>query len=137
VAVATDSTGRPLQGVRLTLIEDEPAVQNALRARLEAWGATVQSHDGLTTLRRRLALQPRGHLGIDLLITDHRLRGATGVEVIEAVRRYGGSVPVLVITGDTAPDDIALLAASGLQVLHKPFRADALLAAIRQAMVSP
>lgn len=123
---------RPLHGLRLTLVEDEPAVQVALRARLEAWGAVVQWHDGLAALRHSLAAKPRGHVGIDLLITDHRLRGATGLEVIEAVRRYGG--PVLVITGDTAPDDIALLAASGLQVLHKPFRADALLAAIVQAM---
>lgn len=125
---------RPLHGLRLTLVEDEPAVQVALRARLEAWGAVVQSHDGLAALRHSLAARPRGHTGIDLLITDHRLRGATGLEVIEAVRRYGGPVPVLVITGDTAPDDIALLAASGLQVLHKPFRADALLAAVVQAM---
>ena len=129
-----ESNPRPLQGLRLTLVEDEPAVQAALRARLEAWGAAVDWYSGLAALRHSLAARPRGHVGIDLLITDHRLRDATGVEVIEAVRRYGGPVPVLVITGDTAPDDIALLAASGLQVLHKPFRADALLLAIRQAM---
>jgi signal transduction histidine kinase len=128
------SDPHPLRGLRLTVVEDEPAVQAAMRARLEAWGATVRTHDGLTPLRRHLAGLPRGHVGIDLLITDHRLRGATGVEVIEAVRRYGGPVPVLVVTGDTAPDDLSLLAASGLQVLHKPFRADALLAAIRKAL---
>ncbi len=122
----------PLQGLHLTVVEDEPAVQTALRARLEAWGATVQCHDGLTSLRRHLAQRPRGHCGIDVLITDHRLRGASGIDVIAAVRQYGGPVPTLVITGDTAPGDLALLAASGLPVLHKPFRADALLAAIEQ-----
>jgi signal transduction histidine kinase len=125
---------RPLKGLRLTVVDDEPSVQVALRARLEAWGATVETYDGLTQLRRSLAARQRGHVGIDLLVTDHRLRGATGVEVIEAVRQYGGPVPVLVITGDTAPDDIALMAASGLLVLHKPFRADALLAAIMRAL---
>jgi len=124
----------PLRGLRLTVVEDEPAVQTAMRARLEAWGATVRTHDGLTPLRNELARLPRGHVGIDLLITDHRLRGATGVDVIEAVRSHGGPVPVLVVTGDTAPDDLSLLAASGLQVLHKPFRADALLAAIMQTL---
>ena len=130
-SVASDP--QPLKGVRLTVVEDEPAVQAALRARLEAWGAVVETHHGLTPLRRSLAARPRGHVNIDLLITDHRLRGATGIEVIEAVQRYGGPVPTLVITGDTAPDDIALMAARGLQVLHKPFRADALLAAIQRA----
>lgn len=132
--VSVSGDQRPLKGLRLTVVEDEPSVQVALRARLEAWGAVVEIHDGLTPLRRSLAARPRGHVGIDLLVTDHRLRGATGIEVIEVVRRYGGPVPVLVITGDTAPDDIALMAASGLQVLHKPFRADALLAAITRAL---
>jgi signal transduction histidine kinase/ActR/RegA family two-component response regulator len=129
---APEARPHPLQGLNLTVVEDEPAVQTALRARLEAWGATVQCHDGLTTLRRHLAQRPRGHSGIDVLITDHRLRGATGLDVVTAVRQYGGPVPTLVITGDTAPGDLALLAANGLHVLHKPFRADALLAAIQQ-----
>ncbi len=130
----TSADQRPLTGLRLTVVEDEPAVQAALRARLQAWGALVDCHDGLVPLRRSLAVRPRGHTGIDLLITDHRLHGATAVEAIEAVRQYGGPVPVLVITGDTAPDDIALMAANGWLVLHKPFRADALLAAITQAL---
>ncbi|WP_338416867.1 hybrid sensor histidine kinase/response regulator [uncultured Sphaerotilus sp.] len=132
--LAAEVDARPLQGLRLTIVEDEPAVQAAMRARLEAWGAIVRTHDGLAMLRQHLSSLPRGHVGIDLLITDHRLRDSTGVDVIEAVRRYGGPVPVLVVTGDTAPDDLSLLAASGLQVLHKPFRADALLAAIMQSL---
>ncbi|NRT55294.1 ATP-binding response regulator [Sphaerotilus uruguayifluvii] len=125
---------RPLQGLRLTVVEDEPTVQAALRARLEAWGAVVQCHDGLTPLRHQLVQRPRGHSGIDLLITDHRLRGASGLDVVEAVRSYGGPVPVLVITGDTSPGDLSLLSASGLQVLHKPFRAEQLLVAIEQVL---
>ncbi|MEY8878984.1 MAG: hybrid sensor histidine kinase/response regulator, partial [Leptothrix sp. (in: b-proteobacteria)] len=68
--------------------------------------------------------------GIDLLITDQRLNAATGLDVIEAVRSYGGPVPALVITGDTAPADLARLAVSKVPVLHKPFRAEALLTAI-------
>ena len=132
--VSVSSDQRPLKGLRLTVVEDDLAVQAALRARLEAWGAVVEAHDGLLPLQGSLAARPRGHVGIDLLITDHRLRGATGIEVIEAVRRHGGPIPALVITGDTAPDDIALMSATGLLVLHKPFRADALLAAIHRAL---
>jgi signal transduction histidine kinase len=134
VPIGPTSDRHPLRGLRLTVVEDEPAVQTAMRARLEAWGATVRTHDGLAPLRQDLARLPRGRLGMDLLITDHRLRGATGVDVIEAVRSHGGPVPVLVVTGDTAPEDLSQLAASGLQVLHKPFRADVLLAAIMQAL---
>jgi len=45
-------------------------------------------------------------------------------------------VPVLVITGDTSPGDLSLLSASGLQVLHKPFRAETLLVAIEQVLAT-
>jgi len=46
------------------------------------------------------------------------------------LRAAAATLPVLVVTGDTAPGDIALLHASGLPVLHKPFTSEGLLAAI-------
>jgi CheY-like chemotaxis protein len=45
-------------------------------------------------------------------------------------RRRFGPLPALVITGNTEPAEIAKLEASGLPVLHKPFRADQLHAAL-------
>ena len=39
----------------------------------------------------------------------------------------------MVVTGDTSPGDLTLLEASGVPVLHKPFRSEALLAAVLQA----
>ena len=126
------SAARPLQNWRLALVDDDDQVRAALAARLAAWGAEVESHASLTGFRQWLARHPRGRSGVDFLITDQRLIGATGLEVIEALHSYAGPVPALVITGDTAPADLALLANSGVTVLHKPFRAEVLLAAIMQ-----
>ncbi len=122
----------PLFGLRLAVVDDEATVREALAARLSAWGAQVQSFSGVTPLRQRLAMRPRGHSGIDLLVTDWRLNGSNGLQAIEALHSYAGPVPVLVITGNTAPDELARLDASGVPVLHKPFRAEALLAAVLQ-----
>jgi DNA-binding response OmpR family regulator len=43
-------------------------------------------------------------------------------------------VPVLVITGDTDGRELERLQAQGIPVLHKPFRADALLGMILQLL---
>ncbi len=129
---AATSATQPLQDWHLVLVDDDDQVRAALAARLAAWGAEVESHASLASFRQWLARRPRGRSGVDFLITDQRLAGATGLEVIEALHSYAGPVPALVITGDTAPADLARLASSGVTVLHKPFRAEALLAAIMQ-----
>ena len=58
----------------------------------------------------------------DLLITDQRLPDGSGLALALAVcvERFG-RVPVLVVTGDTSPVDVAQLRASDLPVMHKPF----------------
>ena len=41
------------------------------------------------------------------------------------------ALPALVVTGNTLPAELARLAGSGVAVLNKPFRAEALLAALQ------
>jgi CheY-like chemotaxis protein len=73
----------------------------------------------------QLASSPRAP---DLLLCDYRLRGAEdGVTVIEAIRgEFNADIPAVLVTGDTAPDRIRAIGASGLPVLHKPLREDEL-----------
>lgn len=127
---------QPLAGLRIVLVEDDAGVRESLGERLQAWGARVQAFDGVPTLRA--ALPPVGSVKdgrfTDLLITDQRLPGGSGLLVIELVRQRCGATRAMVVTGDTAPGDLTLLAASGLPVLHKPFRAEELLAAIGRAL---
>lgn len=132
---------RPLAGRRITVVDDDPAVLDSLSERLRAWGAEVRALDGVPALRASLpaslAVSPApGHEDCyaDLLITDQRLPGGSGLLVIELVRQRCGPLPALVVTGDTSPTDLALLEASGVPVLHKPFRTEALLAAIEAAL---
>ncbi|MGY4831551.1 ATP-binding protein [Sphaerotilaceae bacterium SBD11-9] len=126
----------PLIGLRIVLVEDDASVRESLSERLQAWGASVQAFDGVPSLRA--ALPPAGSVKdgrfTDLLITDQRLPGGSGLLVIELVRQRCGATRAMVVTGDTSPGDLNLLADSGLPVLHKPFRAEELLAAIGRAL---
>ncbi|MGY0195648.1 ATP-binding protein [Leptothrix sp. BB-4] len=132
VAPVTPPPGEPLRHWRIVLVDDDAQVRSAVTARLAAWGAAVESHAGLASFRQWLALRPRGHSGIDFLVTDQRLIGSVAMDVIDALRSYAGPVPVLVITGDTDGHELARLQAQGIPVLHKPFRAEALLGMLLQ-----
>ena len=123
---------QPLSGRRLLVVDDDAAVREALAARLEAWGARVTAFDGLQGVRDWL---DAGHARPDMLLTDQQLGAGNGLQVIEALRERHGAVPALLVTGNTAPAEIARLTASGVPLLHKPFRAEALLAAIEKAAV--
>jgi len=125
----------PLAGLRIVLVEDDDAVREGLTARLQAWGATVRAFDGVPALRAALppAGAPQRSGFTDLVITDQRLPGGSGLVVIELVRQRCGATRAMVVTGDTSPGDLTLLEASGVPVLHKPFRTEALLAAVQQA----
>lgn len=120
----------PLAQQRLLLVDDDEAVRTALCARLQAWGAEVVALDGLPAVQQWLA---QDHAAPHMLLTDHRLPVGDGLQVIAAVRAVHAAVPALIITGSTAPEDIAALGTSGIPVLHKPFQIEALLVAIERA----
>jgi len=119
----------PLMQRCVVVIEDDPAVRQALEERLRAWGAQVFAFDDLPALHTWLgeALQ-----GPDLVLSDYRLPSGTGMDAIRAVRQRfdvpGHVTQAALLTGDTAPDELARLQTAQVPVLHKPFRAEALLA---------
>ena len=126
---------RPLAGWHVVVVDDEPAVREALCLRLAHWGADVVEFDGLASLDQALV---SGRLArAHLLVTDNRLVAGGAAQVVHAVRQHLGEVPALVVTGDTSPQAIASLGSSGLPVLHKPFRAEQLLQAISAVRAAP
>lgn len=111
------------------VVEDDPDVREALRLRLVGWGASVRAFEQVAAVRSVLA---DGEEALpNFLITDQRLPDGTGVDVVQMLHATVPTLPVLVVTGDTAPGDIARLRASGLPVLHKPFTSDELLAMVQ------
>jgi DNA-binding response OmpR family regulator len=126
-----------LAGRHFVLVDDDAAVRRALVDRLQHWGARVTAFDSLAALHEWV----HGQSGdattqsvVDMLITDQRLPDGNGLAALALLRRRHPALPALVVTGNTSTADLALLADSGVPVLHKPFRAGALLDAINAAI---
>ncbi|HKW84853.1 MAG TPA: response regulator, partial [Burkholderiaceae bacterium] len=123
---------QPLAGLRVWLIEDDTAVRDAMVARLRQWGAQVNALSSRADLELQLAGAPALPA---LVVSDQRLPDGTGLQCVARIREYAGrSVSALIVTGDTAPSDIAGLVSSGLPVLHKPFSGGELLSSLQDAL---
>ena len=92
-----------LDGRRIVVVEDEPAVRHGLEVLLAGWGAEVTSLDSAAAACAWAARQAGRTPVPDLLIVDWRLEdGATGVDAIEALRQgCGARIPAIVVTGSS------------------------------------
>lgn len=114
--------------LHVLVIDDDPEVLKATRLQLEAFGYGVEAVD-----RALAALTAIGRNEPDLVLCDLRLGGAdTGIETIRLLRERIPALPAILMTGDTAPERLSDLDASGLTILHKPFRSETLAAAINK-----
>ena len=128
VTVRSAGTAAPGSGLIL-VIDDEGAIQTAMRVLLESWGYAVIAAGSYDEMLARIAVRPEHP---SLIICDYRLRdNETGSAVIEKLRNeYNDAIPGMLITGDTAPDRIKEAQASGCLLLHKPVPNEVLRAAI-------
>ncbi|HHI75690.1 MAG TPA: hybrid sensor histidine kinase/response regulator [Gammaproteobacteria bacterium] len=126
-----DSVHREWCG-EVLVVDDETEVLEALTEVLLGWGMQVQVAEDIDEAR---ALVEAG-LRPELLISDYRLRsGPVGLELIRWARsRLGEGLGVLLVTGDTAAEELARMHAQGVPVLNKPVRAADLRRAIDREM---
>jgi two-component system, sensor histidine kinase len=61
----------------------------------------------------------------DFIIADLRLRGdSTGIDAIRELRaELGNAIPAVLISGDTATEQLRKVSAAGLTMMHKPLKA--------------
>jgi CheY-like chemotaxis protein len=126
-----DSTASMLQtdGGLILVIDDESAIQTAMKSLLESWGYEPLLAASCDEMLSRIAHRrdiPK------LIICDYRLReNENGIAIIERLRsEYNDDIPGMLITGDTAPDRLKEAQDSGFLLLHKPVRNSKLRAAI-------
>ena len=113
---------------RVLLVEDEAPLRQALSLTLVHWGWEVDAHASVE------AAQTQAQGPWALVITDHHLPDGEGGDVLRWVRRVQPDIAAVVITGDTAPEQLRVLATLDAPVLHKPFRPEKLRAMIGETM---
>lgn len=121
-----------LRQARILILDDDVSGLSILQRMLERFGCSqIQALSDST-----LFLETFDRFEPDLIVTDLRMPGFDGIQVIEAVRARlpkDSFLPVLVVTGfDTPSDKRRALAAGATDILHKPFDPSEMMMRIRQ-----
>jgi CheY-like chemotaxis protein len=133
LALPKPASGRvPHYGLRdatVLLIENEPAVAEAMETLLARWGCSVVTAISPADAIARLS---NGAPQPELIIADlHLGAGNMGYDAIDAVRLHAGrEVPAFIVTADHSAGTEAEMARRGFELLRKPVKPAALRALV-------
>ncbi|HEY7928638.1 MAG TPA: response regulator [Steroidobacteraceae bacterium] len=115
---------------RLLIVDDEAAQLRALCDTLRAEGYATE---GFASPQQALAqLQPGQH---ELLLTDLKMPGMDGIELIAAARTIDPSLGAIVMTGHGTIDTaVEAMKAGALDYILKPFKLNAILPVLVRAL---
>ncbi len=117
---------------RLLVVDDEESNLTALKRLLEIEGYQVMAASSAAA-----ALQLIKRNGVDLVISDLRMPGVSGLEMLRAIRKGHSGVPVVLMTAyGTVDDAVEAMKLGAVDFLSKPVRKDPLLRLIQDALGS-
>jgi len=116
--IATLDAPCNLAGRTILVIDDDESVREGTVHLLSQWGCSVVAASDAESAQYACdAAQPP-----DAMVVDFRLgRGDDGLAAIAALRaRFGRAIPAVLVSGESAPTELARIEGSGLPLLHKP-----------------
>lgn len=116
-----DGLTNQLAGRVVVVIENEPAILEAMATVLDRWGCRVVT--GTSGERAGAALSATG-LHPDAIVADYHLdEDATGVDTVARLRAGAGwTIPAIVTTADRTAEVRKIIDDAGCAVLNKPVR---------------
>lgn len=117
---------------KILIVEDDPDLRDLLQDDLEDAGYNVSvAIDG----RAALAHLERNQEVLDLIITDVRMPGVGGDQILAAMREKRPESPVIVITAfGSVEQAVEMVKAGAFQYLTKPFDSEELLKTVETAL---
>jgi DNA-binding NtrC family response regulator len=126
----------PPRPVRVIVGEDDPDMRRLVVYALERDGYEVgEAGDGYSLLTL-LAERGAGKT-VDLVISDVRMPGLSGLEILEHVRRDGDHLPVILMTAFGDDDTRAEAELRGAVLFDKPFLIDDLRKVVHHLLATP
>jgi two-component system response regulator FixJ len=115
------------------VIDDDEAVRDSLTFLLQSAKMRVRTHESATEFVKILPNVEPG-----CIITDIRMPGMTGIELLGTLAERKIALPVIVITGHgDVPLAVEAMKSGASDFLEKPFDDEAMLAAVKLALSRP
>ncbi|MCF6780414.1 sigma-54-dependent transcriptional regulator [Stutzerimonas stutzeri] len=115
---------------QVLLVDDDPYLRKALSQTLDLAGLSVLDLDDARNLAQRLPADWPG-----VVVSDIRMPGIDGLQLLQQLQSHDAELPVLLITGH---GDVQLavqaMRAGAYDFLEKPFPSEALLDSVRRAL---
>ena len=114
----------------ILVVDDEPNYLIVLSELLKEEGFEV-----LTAQRGEEGLKIVEDVDLDIVLTDMRMPGMDGLELLKAIKNYNNDLPVIMITAfGEVEKAVVAMKAGGYNYLAKPFNNEELLVNIRKAI---
>jgi DNA-binding NtrC family response regulator len=111
-------------------VDDEPSIGLILEDTLERAG---HQSVGARSVPEAMEVLARG--GVDLIISDYRMPGLTGLEFLSILQRDGYDIPLIMLTGYASIEHaVASIKAGAVDYITKPVRPQQLELAVDQAL---
>jgi len=128
--VATELRKKSPESPRILIVDDDPGQRSLLNSFLRS-----QKFETVVVDSGQLALETLRTGKFDMMISDVRMPGLTGLETLRLARKEHATLPVLLVTAFTdVRDAVAAMRDGAVNYLPKPIDLDELLASVRQAV---
>jgi FixJ family two-component response regulator len=119
-----------MTGARILVVDDEKAIRDGLQKVLEGEGYEAElSHNGYSAVEK---LQTTD---FELVITDLKMPGMDGIEVLNTISILQPNVPVIFITGySTVENAVEVMKIGAFDYLPKPFTPKQILEKVNKAL---
>lgn len=114
------------------VIDDDEAVRDSLKFLLESARFETRTHESAVDFLAQL-----NEVGGGCVVSDIRMPGLTGIDLLKELKSRGHKLPVIVITGHgDVPLAVEAMKAGAVDFIEKPFNDDVMLNAVREALHS-
>ncbi|QGZ42330.1 two-component system C4-dicarboxylate transport response regulator DctD [Pseudoduganella flava] len=118
-----------MDNIEIILVEDDPTVRDGSAQALDLAGFTVHAYDSAEAARERLQPHCRA-----VLVSDVRLPGISGLELLAAVRAIDPELPVILVTGHgDIPMAVQAMHDGAYDFIEKPYSSEQLADVVRRA----
>ncbi len=112
------------------VVDDDEAMRDSMSFLLTSAGIESQTYDSATSFLASIPVAPSG-----CIITDVRMPGISGIDLLRKLKTLSPSLPVIVMTGHgDVPLAVEAMKLGAIDFIEKPFDDDTLIASVQNAL---